>query len=105
MMMLCSKYIHLTTLSALLTFVSVALFNNHHFAVSIANAHSTHLLTRDSLQLNTRSAHDTAFLAKGFVRNVFRDQASSPRMTKGISVPLPSKPVSFGNVDSRSSKK
>ena len=43
-MILCTKQIHLTILSALLMFVSIALFNNHNFAVRIPNAHSTHLL-------------------------------------------------------------
>ena len=98
MMMLCSKQIHRTILSALLTFVYVALFNNRHFAVRIPKAHSTHLVARDSLQLIARSSHDITFPAKGFIRYIFRGQALSTRMTKGISVSLPSKVVAFGKV-------
>ena len=64
MMMLCSTQIHLTNLSVLLMFVSIALFHNHHFAVRIPNAYSTHLLAHDGLQLKTRSSYDISFLAK-----------------------------------------
>ena len=72
MMMLCNKQIHLTVISALLTSVSIALFNNRYFAVRIPKAHSTHLLARDNLQLKTCSLHNKSFLAKGFIRYVFR---------------------------------
>jgi len=63
------------------------------------------LLACDSLQLKTFSSHDINFLVKGFIKNVFRGYALSPRMTKDISVPLPTKLAGFGRVDSRSSKK
>jgi hypothetical protein len=53
MMMLCNKQIHLTILSALLTFVSIALFNNRHFTVRIPKPHSMHLLARDAATSNT----------------------------------------------------
>ena len=49
-MVICSKQIHRTILSALLKFVSVDLFNNRHFPVRIPNARPTHLLARDSPQ-------------------------------------------------------
>jgi hypothetical protein len=55
--------------------------------------------------LKTPSSHDKSFVTKGFIRYVFRKEASSPMMTKGISVQLPSKLAGFGKVDSRSSKK
>jgi len=64
MMVLCSKQVHLTALSGLLTCVSIALFNNRHFVVRIPKARSTHRLARDSLQLKTCSSHDISFLAK-----------------------------------------
>jgi hypothetical protein len=105
MMMLRSKQLHLTILSVLLTFVSIALFNSGHFAVRITKTHSTHHFARDCLQLKTRSSRDKSFLAKGFVRYVFSGWASSPRMPKGVCVPLPSKLAGFGKVDSKSSKK
>ena len=104
MMMLCSKQIHLTALSGLLTCVSIALFNNRHFAVRVSKAHSKHLLARGCLQLKTRSSHDISFLAKAPLC-VFRGQACSPRMMKGISVPLTSKFAGIGKVDFKSSKK
>jgi len=105
MMMLCSKQTHLIVLSALLTLVYTALFNNGHFAIRIPKTHSTHLLACDSLQLKTRSSHDISFLAKGFIKDVFRGRALSPRMTKGTSFPLPPKLAGFLKVDSDSSKK
>jgi len=86
---ICSKQIHLTILSALFNFVSIALFNNRHISVRISKANSTHLLSCDNLQLKTCSAHDISFLAKGFIRYVFSGQVLSTRMTKDISVPLP----------------
>jgi len=100
-----SKQTNLTVFSALLKFVSIALFNNRHFVIKITKAHSTHLVASDSLQLKTRSTHDKYFLAKSFIKYVFRGYVSSPRMTKGISVPLPSKIAGFAKVDSKSSKK
>jgi len=47
----------------------------------------------------------TSILANGYFRYVFRGQALSPRMTKDISLPLPSKLAGFGEEDSKSSKK
>ena len=104
-MILCSKRIHLTIFSALLKFVTIALFSNRHFSVMIPKVHSTFLLACNNLQLKTFSSHDINFLVKGFIKYVFRGYALSPRMTKDISVPLPSKLAGFGRVDSRSSKK
>jgi hypothetical protein len=47
----------------------------------------------------------TSFLAKGFIRYVFRGYTLFPRMMKDISVPLPSKFAGFDKADSQSSKK
>jgi hypothetical protein len=55
--------------------------------------------------LKTRSSHEKFFLAEDFTRHVFRGQASSSRMAKGIYVPLPSKLAGFGKEDSEPSKK
>jgi hypothetical protein len=99
MMMLCRKQIHLTVLSALLKFVSIALFNNHHFSLRIPKVPSTNLLSCDNLQLKTCSLHGISFLY------VFRGYKLSPRMMKGISVPLPSKLAGYSMVDSKSPKK
>jgi hypothetical protein len=55
--------------------------------------------------LKTCSSDEKSFLTKGFIKDVFRGQASLPKIKKGISVPLPSKLTGFGKVDSQSSKK
>jgi len=59
----------------------------------------------DILQLKTCSSHDTSFLAKAFIRYVFRGYALTPKMAKDISVPPLSKFTGFGRVDFKSSKK
>jgi hypothetical protein len=105
MMMLRRKQIYLTVLSALLKFVSIALFNNHHFSLRIPKIPSTNLLSCDNLQLKTYSLHGINFLAESLITYIFRGYELSPRMTKGISVPLPSKLAGYGRVDSKSSKK
>jgi len=47
----------------------------------------------------------TPFLAKGFIKYIFRGQTLSPRVLKDISIPLPSKFAGFGKVDSEPSEK
>jgi hypothetical protein len=64
-----------------------------------------HLFARYSLQLKTLSSHDKAFLTKGFIKNVIRGYALSPRMKKGIFVPLPLILAGFGKIDPKSSEK
>jgi hypothetical protein len=72
MMMLFSKQIHLTILSVLLKFFSIALFNYRHFSVRIPKILLPPLLACDSLQLKTCSSHDISFHANAFIKYVFR---------------------------------
>jgi hypothetical protein len=59
---------------SILTFICVALFNNRHFAFSIPNAHSTHLLARDSLQLRTCLHMKNPFRRKASVGTSLEDR-------------------------------
>jgi hypothetical protein len=95
---------HFTVLSTLLTSVCIVCLT---IAILLLGYEMhTH---RTSFLATARNGEHVLNMTDPFSRKasliVFRGQASSPRMTKGISVPLPPKIGVFFKVDSESSKK
>jgi len=105
MMMLCSQQIHLTVLSALLTFVSIALFNNRHFAVRIPKAHSTHRLPRDRLYWKHVLHMTNPFSRKASLVTSLKNRPHHQGWRKAFLYHFPQNLAGFGKVDSKSSKK